>query len=118
MRRHLSYANIAATLALVFSMSTGALAASHYLITSTAQIKPSVLRSLRGHEGPPGPRGFPGFAGTPAPPALPGLPGPDVTKLCGAIQTAASTIQLTVFPTTAEVRLGKALEEIHLYGCL
>ena len=34
-RKHLSYANVAATLALILVMSGGALAASHYLITST-----------------------------------------------------------------------------------
>ena len=46
-RRHLSYANIAATLALVFAMSGGALAATHYLINSTRQINPKVLNALR-----------------------------------------------------------------------
>jgi hypothetical protein len=46
MRRHLTYANVAATLALVFSMSGGALAAKHYLIDSTKQINPKVLKSL------------------------------------------------------------------------
>jgi len=46
MRRRLSYANVAATLALVFSMSGGALAAKHYLLSSTRQISPRVLRSL------------------------------------------------------------------------
>jgi hypothetical protein len=46
MRRHLTYANVAATLALVFSMSGGALAAKHYLIDSTKQISPKVLKSL------------------------------------------------------------------------
>jgi len=48
MRRRFSYANVAATLALVFSMSGGALAANHYLINSTKQIKPSVLKKLKG----------------------------------------------------------------------
>jgi hypothetical protein len=43
----MTYANVAATLALVFSMGAGAVAASHYVITSTSQIKPSVQRSLR-----------------------------------------------------------------------
>jgi len=57
MRRHLSYANVAATLALIFSMTGGAPAASHYVITSTKQIKPSVLKQLRGKSGPPGPQG-------------------------------------------------------------
>ncbi len=48
LRKHLGYANVTATLALFFAMSGGALAASHYLITSTRQIKPSVLSSLKG----------------------------------------------------------------------
>jgi hypothetical protein len=63
--RRLSYANIVATLALVFSMSGGALAASHYLVTSTKQIKPSVLKALkvRGKTGPAGPAGPAGVAG-------------------------------------------------------
>jgi hypothetical protein len=53
-----SYANVAATLALVLAIGGGtAVAASSYLITSTHQIKPSVLKSLRG------PRGFRGFKG-------------------------------------------------------
>ncbi len=37
MRRRLSYANVTATLALVFAMSGGAMAANHYLITSTSR---------------------------------------------------------------------------------
>jgi hypothetical protein len=67
-RRHLNYANVVATFALVFAMSGGALAASHYLITSTKQIKPSVLKSLAGKAGPAGPAGANGAAG-PAGPA-------------------------------------------------
>src|ERR1700712_1050053 len=46
MRRHLSYANVTATLALVFAMSGGALAAKHYLVTKTNQISPKVLKSF------------------------------------------------------------------------
>jgi hypothetical protein len=46
MRRHLTYANVTATLALVFAMSGGALAAKHYLISSTNQIDPKVLKSF------------------------------------------------------------------------
>jgi hypothetical protein len=46
MRRYLSYANITATLALVFAMSGGALAAKHYLVTKTNQISPKVLKSF------------------------------------------------------------------------
>jgi len=57
MRRHLTYANVVATLALVFAMSGGALAAKHYLLTSTKQIKPSLLATLKGKAGPRGPAG-------------------------------------------------------------
>ena len=63
LRRHLSYANVAATLALVFAMSGGALAASHYIITKTSQIKPSVLKKLKGNAGRTGPTGSQGTAG-------------------------------------------------------
>ena len=49
MRRHLNYANVIATLALVFAMSGGALAANHYLINSTKQINPKVLKKLKGN---------------------------------------------------------------------
>ncbi len=65
-RQLLSYANIAATFALVFSMSGAAWAAKHYLITSKAQISPKVLAALRGgrgSEGSQGPQGATGPAG-------------------------------------------------------
>jgi hypothetical protein len=63
MRRRISYANVAATLALVFSMSGGALAASHYLINSTKQINPKVLKKLKGATGPAGAAGLTGANG-------------------------------------------------------
>jgi len=62
----LTYANVAATLALVFSMTGGALAAKHYLITSTKQISPKVITALKGKNGkagPAGPQGLPGKDG-------------------------------------------------------
>jgi hypothetical protein len=55
---------VAATLALVLSMSGGALAASKYLITSTKQISPKVLKKLKGKAGAPGTPGTPGKEGT------------------------------------------------------
>jgi hypothetical protein len=67
LRRHLSYANVVATLALVFAMSGGALAARHYLINSTKQISPKVLRKLEGHAGKPGAQGPAGQPGAPGP---------------------------------------------------
>lgn len=60
----LTYANITATLALVFAMSGGALAATHYLLNSTKQINPKVLKALKGQAGPAGPKGAAGTPGT------------------------------------------------------
>ncbi len=63
MRKRITYANVAATLALVFSMTGGALAAKHYLINSTSQISPKVLKKLKGATGKTGAQGAPGAAG-------------------------------------------------------
>jgi hypothetical protein len=51
-RKRLSYANVASTLALVIALGGGTAWAAHtYLITSTGQIKPSVLKKLQGRSG-------------------------------------------------------------------
>ena len=71
MRGRLTYANVTATLALFFALSGGALAASHYLINSTGQINPRVLKALRGHEG------AAGFAGSVGPQGKEGPRGAD-----------------------------------------
>jgi hypothetical protein len=65
--KRFSYANVIATLALFFAMTGGALAASHYLITSTKQIKPGVLSSLKGKAGPAGANGANGSTGSTGP---------------------------------------------------
>lgn len=65
-RKRLTYTNVALTLALVFAMSGGAYAAGRYVITSTKQISPKVLRALKGANGKNGaigPAGAPGAAG-------------------------------------------------------
>lgn len=80
LRKRMTYANIAMTLALVFAMTGGAYAAKKYLITSTKQISPSVLKQLAGKPGPAGKDGVPGALG-PQGPAGPagkdGTPGKD-----------------------------------------
>jgi hypothetical protein len=63
----MSYANVVATLALVFAMSGGALAAKHYLVNSSKQINPKVLRQLKGAAGPPGSPGATGGKGPAGP---------------------------------------------------
>jgi hypothetical protein len=54
---------LVAVIALVLAMSGGAYAASKFLITSTKQISPKVLKSLRGAKGATGPAGLAGPAG-------------------------------------------------------
>jgi len=79
-RKRLTWANIAMTLALVFAMSGGAYAAGKYLITSTKQISPKVLKSLVGKAGKTGANGAPGAAGPAGPTGPPGPQGPAGAK--------------------------------------
>ena len=89
-RMHLSPATVIASLALVFAMTGGAYAASKYVITSTKQIKPSVLALLKksangkpganGAQGPgggQGPAGAQGPGGAQGPKGEPGPQGPE-----------------------------------------
>jgi hypothetical protein len=59
--------NAIALVALVFAMTGTGIAASHYLITSPSQIKPSVLAKLRGPTGKTGAKGESGHNGEPGP---------------------------------------------------
>jgi Collagen triple helix repeat (20 copies) len=75
-RRRMTYANVAATLALVFAMSGGAYAASRYVITSTKQISPKVLKALKGNAGANGAQGSAGSVGASGPAGPAGPQGP------------------------------------------
>jgi hypothetical protein len=91
MHRRLTYSNVAATLALVFAMSGSALAASHYLINSTKQINPKVLKKLRGTRGPAGAagqRGATGALGATGKEGTPGKEGPAGASASASIATA------------------------------
>jgi hypothetical protein len=68
------------TLALVFAMSGGAYAAGKFLITSTKQIKPSVLAQLKGKAGANGAQGPAGAAGPQGPAGAQGPAGVAGTK--------------------------------------
>src|ERR1700733_9632268 len=75
-RRRVTFANVAMTVALVFAMSGGAYAAGKYLITSTKQISPKVLKSLVGKTGPVGKNGTNGANGANGAPGEKGAQGP------------------------------------------
>ena len=85
-RRHLNYANIVATLALMFAMGGSAIAAKHYLVNSTKQINPKVLRKLKGARGARGANGLAGANGTQGPVGPGGPIGPKGQT--GTIETA------------------------------
>jgi Collagen triple helix repeat (20 copies) len=84
--------NAIAWLALFVSLTGTSIAASHYIITSTKQIKPSVLKQLRastggkgaggsaGGQGSPGVAGPSGKQGEPGPNGKQGEPGPPGLK--------------------------------------
>ena len=99
-RLHVSPTTVIATLALVFAMTGGAYATNKFLITSTKQISPKVLKALKGAigktgaagpagpagaagagtAGPAGPQGPAGAAGAKGETGTPGTPGPKGEK--------------------------------------
>jgi Collagen triple helix repeat (20 copies). len=95
-RRHLSYANIAATLALLFAMSGGALAAKHYLINSTKQINPKVLKKLKGNRGKTGLTGLRGATGVTG---AKGATGPQGSRGTDGSKGADGLSALSVLPS-------------------
>jgi hypothetical protein len=86
-----SPATAIACVAVFFSLGGAALAAGHYLITSTSQIKPSVLKQLHGSQGPAGRQGL---AGTPGLPGATGAPG--ASGAAGAAGAAGSFNPATI----------------------
>src|SRR5580698_6683129 len=101
MRKHFTYANVAMTLALVFALSGGAYAASRYVITSTKQISPKVLKALRGAAGANGTNGAPGAQGAQGPQGAQGAAGP-----AGGAGPAGQSVTSKAI-TTKEAACGK-----------
>jgi hypothetical protein len=95
-RKHLSYANVAATLALVFALTGGAFAAtgggsnpSHATLTaSAAKVK---AKTKAGPRGPAGPKGATGAAGATGPGGPAGPAGPTGPAGGAGIQGTAGT---------------------------
>jgi hypothetical protein len=106
-RRRIGYANVAATLALVLALGGGTAWAAHhyhYLITSTKQIKPSVLSSLKtpglsgaaGQAGPAGPAGATGQQGVQGP------QGPGATVFVDSQTQASESTAVGAIPVTLD----------------
>ncbi|HWY17238.1 MAG TPA: hypothetical protein VNY27_00860 [Solirubrobacteraceae bacterium] len=103
-RRRLTYTNILVTFALVFAMSGGAYAAGKYLITSTKQISPKVLKSLKGANGKAGAAGLAGPAGAQGTQGAPGPQGAAGAKGENGVNGAPGTNGVSV--TSKEVAKG------------
>jgi Collagen triple helix repeat (20 copies) len=73
-------AGIIASLALFFALGGSAVAANHYLVTSSSQIKPSVLKGLHGPAGAKGAKGAAGANGAAGPTGPAGGQGPPGTQ--------------------------------------
>jgi hypothetical protein len=114
--RRPSPATIIASIALFFSLAGTGLAASKYLITSTKQIKPSVLSSLHGSKGPRGLQGAQGAQGLAGPAGAAGAAGgagaagtfttADVTTVTGVgttINASANATSVATCPSGSTV---------------
>ncbi len=98
-RRRVTYANVAVTVAVVFAMSGGAYAASRYVITSTKQISPKVLKALQGKAGAAGANGTNGTNGSNGAPGEKGAPGPQGPEgKAGTNGTPGTSVTNTAVP--------------------
>ncbi len=113
--RRPSLATVLSALALFFALGGTAVAARHYLITSSAQIKPSVLHQLHGSSGPqgaPGPQGPAGSQGPAGPAGSQGPPGASTTALWAQVTSTGAlsanggvTGILSSYPEAGTVRV-------------
>jgi hypothetical protein len=85
---------VIASLSLFFALGGTAIAANHYLITSTSQIKPNVLRQLHGKRGPIGAVGPQGAQGAIGSQGIPGAAGPTNLTYVSAVGSAGPERQV------------------------
>jgi hypothetical protein len=106
-RRNFNAGTVIAVLALVFAMTGGAWAAHEYVITSTKQIKPKVLKKLRGRTGAPGAAGATGAVGATGPQGPKGdtgPPGASATALWAVVNSSGAIVRSS--GTTGSLHLG------------
>ncbi|HEY3613527.1 MAG TPA: hypothetical protein VGK92_07475, partial [Gaiellales bacterium] len=117
------YANVAATLALVMAVSGSAVAANTYLLTSTSQISPPVLKKLHGAKGAKGARGLKGATGASGATGAAGPAG--ATGATGAAGAKGDAAPYPTFLASGQTERGTfAMEETdlgnsaHAYGAI
>lgn len=93
-RRRLTVANAAIVLVVLLATTGGAYAASKYVITSTKQISPTVLKKLKGAVGPQGVTGATGATGATGPQGKEGAAGKNGTD--GAAGSPGESVTNTV----------------------
>jgi len=106
--------SVIAVIALFVALGGSAAAAQHYLVTSTSQIKPSILSKLKGKTGPAGPSGSPGPAG---PAGLQGPGGPQGPQGPGGGAGALSPLTTVVGPTVEGTLEGEFYGEFSEARC-
>jgi hypothetical protein len=92
--RHPAPATVISLVALFFSLSGAAFAAKHYVLNSTSQINPKVLKALKGKTGAKGARGAAGATGATGAPGATGAQG--ATGAAGAPGSAIGYAHLLV----------------------
>jgi hypothetical protein len=93
-----------AILALFIALGGSAIAANHYLITKTSQIKPSVLSKLKGKAGATGPAGTAGALGATGPAGASGPQGPAGPSNVSALITVIGSTQLVPSGSVGEAQ--------------
>ena len=107
MRKHLSPAMIISLIALFFALTGGAFAAQRYIITSTKQIKPSVLTELRGKTGPKVMLDLPAARVRQVPPAARVMQVPPAPGVMLAVLLAPRVIPVLLVPRVIPVLLAR-----------
>ena len=94
MKRYLTPSTILATTALFFAPGGAAYATNRYVITSTSQLKPSVIKALHGDQGASGSTGVTGANGSNGKGEAPAMKTPSIAALQATANQRVSGIMI------------------------